>query len=191
MLAKAAQWQGKAACWWQALTDCGWTDHTPDGRWCIHNWENYAGKLIARREWNKERMRVSRATHMQRTNHARAGATVPTVPTVPYIPPIVVPLKKTRGNVASDQETARTPYGEFKNVFLSAEEYEKLVKHFGDKKTSDLVERLSAYMKSKGKRYLNHYATMLNWSRDDHDKGGGNSRKSVSSTLVQGVTIEH
>lgn len=54
-------------------------------------------------------------------------------------------------------------YGEFKNVKLTDEEYEKL-------KEADLlpyIERLSSYMESKGKKYKSHYATILNWSRKE------------------------
>lgn len=54
-------------------------------------------------------------------------------------------------------------YGEFKNVKLTDEEYEKL-------KEADLlpyIERLSSYIASKGKKYKSHYATILNWSRKE------------------------
>ena len=54
-------------------------------------------------------------------------------------------------------------YGEFKNVKLTEEEYKKLE----EKKLLPYIEKLSAYMKSKGKRYKSHYATILNWSRKD------------------------
>lgn len=54
-------------------------------------------------------------------------------------------------------------YGEFKNVKLSDEEYKKLK----DKNLLDYIEKLSSYMKSKGKKYKSHYATILNWSRKE------------------------
>lgn len=55
-------------------------------------------------------------------------------------------------------------YGEFKNVKLTDEEYEKI-------KNNNLlsyIEKLSSYMASKGKRYKSHYATILNWSRKEN-----------------------
>lgn len=54
-------------------------------------------------------------------------------------------------------------YGEFKNVKLTDEEYEKL-------KEANLlpyIEKLSSYIASKGKKYKSHYATILNWSRKE------------------------
>jgi hypothetical protein len=58
-------------------------------------------------------------------------------------------------------------YGEFINVKLTKEEYEKLIIKFGDILTNDKIERLSSYIASKGKKYASHYATILNWSRKD------------------------
>lgn len=69
--------------------------------------------------------------------------------------------KEEKNIVASDKVT----YGEFKNVKLLKEEYEKLIGNFGDKNTGVLIAELSTYMASKGKRYSSHYATLLNWAR--------------------------
>lgn len=57
------------------------------------------------------------------------------------------------------------PYGEFKNVLLSLEEWDKLISLYGEKNTDILIAELSTYMASKNKRYANHYATLLNWGR--------------------------
>lgn len=54
-------------------------------------------------------------------------------------------------------------YGEFKNVRLTDDEYKKLE----EKKLIPYIEKLSSYIASKGKRYKNHYATILNWSRKE------------------------
>ena len=56
--------------------------------------------------------------------------------------------------------------GEFENVLLSEEELEKLKERF-PYDWQEKIDRLSVYMKSKGKRYKSHYATILNWARRD------------------------
>lgn len=57
-------------------------------------------------------------------------------------------------------------YGEFKNVRLKEEEFEKLKEKFpADYK--DRIEALSVYMRSRGKTYKDHYATILNWARKE------------------------
>ena len=56
-------------------------------------------------------------------------------------------------------------FGEFKNIKLTNEEYEKLKNQFGDSGTNQRIESLSSYVASKGKKYASHYATILNWER--------------------------
>lgn len=55
--------------------------------------------------------------------------------------------------------------GEFKNVQLKEEELAKLVDRYGRSAVKQLVDELSTYLKSSGKRYKDHYATLLNWAR--------------------------
>jgi len=62
-------------------------------------------------------------------------------------------------------EEVTLKYGEFKNIKLTEEEFNKLIEKLGDKNTSILIEELSSYLKSTGKRYASHYATLLNWAR--------------------------
>jgi len=51
--------------------------------------------------------------------------------------------------------------GEFQNVRLTQDELNKLADKIPNYET--LIESLSSYMKSKGKKYSSHYATILNW----------------------------
>jgi ABC-type antimicrobial peptide transport system permease subunit len=63
-------------------------------------------------------------------------------------------------------------YGIFNNVKLTDEELSKLKEKFSD--YTDRIENLGEYMKSKGRTYKSHYATILNWSRKDKKEGGLN-----------------
>jgi len=56
-------------------------------------------------------------------------------------------------------------YGEFENVKLSNIELEKLKEKFSD--YQEKIESLSGYIKSKGVKYKDHYATILNWARKE------------------------
>lgn len=58
-------------------------------------------------------------------------------------------------------------YGEFKNVKLTDEEFNKLETRI--KNYNEYIEKLSAYLEQKGKQYKSHYATILNWSRKDNE----------------------
>ena len=62
----------------------------------------------------------------------------------------------------SDIHTDKKAYGLFKNVYLTDEEY-NLVKTTlteGERR----LDSFSAYMKSSGKSYNDHYARLINWS---------------------------
>src|SRR3990167_10300854 len=96
-LAEAAQWDGDPAAFVEALTECrvkrdgaGFLEQR-DGRLVLHDWWDFAGKLISRRRANADRMRdarasqetvykestfAARAANVQNTNTARAGANV-------------------------------------------------------------------------------------------------------------------
>lgn len=54
-------------------------------------------------------------------------------------------------------------YGEFNKVLLTDEEYAKLEKS----NLLPYIDKLDSYIASKGKRYKSHYATILNWSRNN------------------------
>lgn len=60
-------------------------------------------------------------------------------------------------------------YGEYKNISLTDEEYQKL-KDKLQGHTDTMIDKLSRYIESKGKTYKNHYVTILNWYEQDKEK---------------------
>ena len=92
------------------------------------------------------------------------------------IPPIspngdIVPLEGERPR--------KHKYGEYKNVLLTDDEFEKLKAEYAD--YLDRIERLSSYIASTGKTYKSHYATIRNWARADAEKGRDNGARQTSS----------
>jgi hypothetical protein len=86
-VADGACWEGGATEFLDALLYAGFVDRDEAGT-RIHEWPEYTGRLIERREANAERMRRARAehapsingeraAHVPRTSGARAGATGP------------------------------------------------------------------------------------------------------------------
>jgi hypothetical protein len=75
----------------------------------------------------------------------------------------------------SPSKPVRHKYGEYKNVLLSDEEYEKLVEEFPNDHDKR-IERLSGYIASTGKTYKNHLATIRNWAKRDGEKKTNDSR---------------
>lgn len=64
------------------------------------------------------------------------------------------------------KKPVRHKYGEYNNVLLSDEDYDKLVNEFPID-YQERIERLSEYMASTGKSYKNHLATIRNWARKE------------------------
>ena len=61
MIARAAQWEGPAEKLTAALIRAGWLDENDGGELEIHDWYEYAGKLIDQRQAEKERSQRRRA----------------------------------------------------------------------------------------------------------------------------------
>jgi hypothetical protein len=101
-----------------------------------------------------------------------------------------VSLKKKRGDYIRGEERENVDIGEnsfikekiggnknhkgkdevVKSVFLTTEEYSKLIEEFGEVKAKNKIEALSLYKCSKGKEYVDDYATILSWDRKDKEK---------------------
>ncbi|OFT39387.1 phage replisome organizer N-terminal domain-containing protein [Aerococcus sp. HMSC06H08] len=77
--------------------------------------------------------------------------------------------KEREGEIEKDKKSTPIFYGEYKNVRLSKEEYKNLKEKLNSH-TDIMINKLSRYMKSSGKTYQNHYATILNWYDKDKDK---------------------
>ena len=58
---------------------------------------------------------------------------------------------------------AHLTFGEYRNVFLTEKEYKQLKTDFSG--LDSLVEQLSAYIQSTGKKYADHAATLHIWAK--------------------------
>jgi hypothetical protein len=119
-IAEAALWDGGSVEFFQALATSGFIDVIclpgQDEKCLLHDWHSYAGRLVEKREANAKRMRDARAerqaeaaappvneraAHVQCTDDARAGATVPNS-TVP---------NRTEQNTEEQEQTPLPPVG--------------------------------------------------------------------------------
>lgn len=65
-----------------------------------------------------------------------------------------------------DKKQKKKKFGEFSNVLLTEQEFEKLKEKFPHDYLQR-IERVSGYVASTGKSYKSHYATIISWSRKD------------------------
>ena len=69
-IATAAEWDGDPEAFVEALIEAGFIDRDPNtNALYLHDWYDYAGKLIDAREAERERSRRRRAAAKKRTNH--------------------------------------------------------------------------------------------------------------------------
>ena len=71
--------------------------------------------------------------------------------------------KNSKGKKKGKKEEDKKPYGEYKNVFLTDEEYQKLHEEFID--ADARIEELSGAISQYGYKYESHLATIRNWAR--------------------------
>ena len=64
------------------------------------------------------------------------------------------------------REETQLTLGVYGNVHLTQGELDELVKQYPDD-YKDMIENLSEYMRSKGKMYADHFATMMRWKHQD------------------------
>lgn len=100
-----------------------------------------------------ERKRIARSKHGQMS----------------AICPPKIEREKERELEPKREQPTRTAYGKYLNVFLSVDEQAELQKQYPhDWET--YVERLSVFMKSSGKTYADHCATLVKWLSEDQKK---------------------
>ena len=90
-------------------------------------------------------------------------------------------------SINNTRESARAKttqiYGELNNVFLTSAELATLNARYGARDVQRTIDRLSCYIASSGKKYKSHYATLLNWLRDD-STGADDQAPEVHTTLA-------
>lgn len=140
-----------------------------DGTIFITNWDKYQGKpdnIVARDKAIEKR---------KETNRRRESATDRIVDAANLVNASANTLSSMTAKKA--QELPLT-MGKFNNVELRKEDYYELVNLYGEDKARELIEDLSIYMQSSGKKYENHYATLLNWTRrQEKDKPSSEGKK--------------
>lgn len=77
----------------------------------------------------------------------------------------LTPVQPEEYRIEENRIEQKKSVGEFKNVQLKEDELTKLVERYGRSAVKHLIDELSSYLKSSGKRYKDHYATLLNWAR--------------------------
>ena len=90
--------------------------------------------------------------------------------------------------IIKKEKPQRHKYGQYKNVLLSDDEFEKLKTEFPED-WEERIERVSEYCASKGATYKNYLATIRNWARKERPKIVPVKKNDVQSGLSQALEI--
>ena len=85
-------------------------------------------------------------------------------------------------NINNNNTSINKYYGEYKNVFFTDGQYEKLLKEFPND-YEERIQRLDDYMQSTGKKYKDCLATIRMWARKDKPKQQNNTLKEIDKLI--------
>ena len=88
--------------------------------------------------------------------------------------------ERKKKNRKRDKPEFKRKYGQFGNVLLTDEEFEKIQKKFPDT-WREQIEELSMGIASKGYTYKSHYAALLKWAQNNGIVEGRHPRARVSN----------
>ena len=92
--------------------------------------------------------------------------------------------KDSIGKDSKDNKESRHKFGEYKNVLLTNEEFDKLQNEFPND-YFERIDKLSCYMKSTGKHYKDHLATIRNWARMDAERNKNKSNNNGFQKMLR------
>lgn len=123
---------------------------------------------------DRDRKNYEEKCEMNRRNGSKGGEAnatkrVRTLPNAPQTPPKEKEKEKekTKENI---KESEKETFGEFGNVLLTKEEYQKLTTYCKGAQEA-YIARLDGYIQQNAKnrsKYTDHYAVVQNWYRKDH-----------------------
>jgi len=162
-----------------ALIESGFVDENKH----IHDWYEYAGKLIDKRKSDAERKKAIYNLSKAKSNTSESSPTdiqrisngdtsdIAGNSTVQYstVQNTTVEEEKTDIYIESsdDKPPKKHKHGMYKNVLLSDEDIQTLKQEFPD--YLNRIEKLSEYIESKGAKYKSHLATIRAWARKDRE----------------------
>lgn len=88
-------------------------------------------------------------------------------------------VNNTINNTMNSERVGYTKHGVYNNVLLTEQEFGKL-KDTHPQKYSELIDYFSVYLKSSGKTYADHYATIILWEKQDSKKETHSKSKKYS-----------
>lgn len=94
-----------------------------------------------------------------------------------------LPFKVSKVKISKDKHKGKVKHLDF--VFLTEEEYQKLIDRFGKEATDSLIEDLDTGIDSKGYKCTNHYKTIIAWAKRAGKSDKKKPRRSAADLEVE------
>jgi hypothetical protein len=189
----------------EGMVQSCWIDREPYFR--VHDWWDYIGLFLQRKYGDKQKEKWIQIKELyrnctaivQQTVHqlSQPNLTKPNLTKPNLTKPNLTKPNLTKPNLTKPNKKEKKIKDKFMEfVFLTKDEYEKLVAKFGDFGTKDAIERLNNYIGSKGINYKSHYYTILSWDKmgknkgDEHGKYKQDSAKNNGKYAGVGTVID-
>ena len=183
-IADACSWEGEARRLLNSLIESEFIDET-DGGLVIHDWHEYAGRLIEKREQNKERKKKSRARHAPVTRPSQENSSDANDGHAPVtgLPNLTIPNQTINNNSSSGSNSAENPFRLFESEGFGtissviADRINMMIDDYGERWVCEAMKVAVYY----GKRNLSYVDSILKrWKAEgidspwekDRQKGG-------------------
>lgn len=167
VIAGGAGWKGNPEEFVNAAIAAGFIDQDEDGSLQIHDWMDYAGKLVERRAADRERKRSSKGVPLE--FHRNSHVTVPN-PTVPNQNKDTPPIPPKGGDDGDGQSGNQTSSGESLTVIKTAGGAGQKPASHSTTLSERFAEFWAAYPKKVGKKAAEKAWLRLRPDADLHAK---------------------
>lgn len=81
-------------------------------------------------------------------------------------------------------KSSKKKFGEYKNILLTDEQYQQLIKDYGEMVITDYIQKMDEYIQMKGKKYKDFNLALRNWIKKDGITKGTESYGKINKGIV-------
>lgn len=93
-------------------------------------------------------------------------------------------IKRTCKPSPAPPKSSKKKFGEYGNISLTDEQYNQLVKDYGESVMNDYIQRMDEYIQMKGKKYKDFNLALRNWIKKDGITKGNDSYGRINKGII-------
>ena len=92
--------------------------------------------------------------------------------------------KRTDKPSPAPPKSVKKTFGEYSNISLTDDQYQQLVRDYGESVINDYIQRMDEYIQMKGKKYKDFNLVLRNWIKKDGITKGNESYGRIDKGIV-------